>query len=351
MSVNDYVDIRSRIDRFKKDKDFKMLLKALYLLGAMQAEMLWKKTPSDKGKVYGPTGNDAYPKIVPVWNKQIKTIAFIIRTANVKGKSSIKGKPRTVLLPIDPKCEKWTKELYNYFRGKDDNHVFPWQRVTVWKKNKKYKTFEGLQKDNAPKAKKLLDFNLDWLRKVRMKELEDKYGFTKEELQAYGFKVLKEKLNPSEIEELQRQYVGKLCNLEIVSPKPTQAEEIISTSELDELLENSRRIGLPTDRNWVLALCSANLIEAIVYKKLNDLGESCEGSFEARYDRLVKAVKEKEKGRDLQRLLPLAIYRGIRNKLDHESHESNVTAKEAKKISEIVIDLMNEVFKKNLNPT
>jgi hypothetical protein len=116
--------------------------------------------------------------------------------------------------------------------------------------------------------------------------------------------------------------------------------------EINELLENARSIELPIDENWVLALCSANLIEAIVNKKLNDLGESCEGSFEARYNRLVKIVKEKEQGRDLQRLLPLAIYKGVRSKLDHASHENQVTPREAKDISRIVIGLMTEVFQK-----
>lgn len=114
--------------------------------------------------------------------------------------------------------------------------------------------------------------------------------------------------------------------------------------ELNELLETSRNVGLPTDEHWVLALCSANLIEAIVNKKLEELDESTEGNFEKRYKRLAQAIKKKEH-RDISQLLPLAIYKGIRNKLDHASHSNRVTPKEAKDISKIVKDLINEVFK------
>lgn len=113
--------------------------------------------------------------------------------------------------------------------------------------------------------------------------------------------------------------------------------------ELNELLEASRNAGLPTDEHWVLALCSANLIEAIVNKKLESLGESTKGAFTQRYRRLVKIIKEKEQ-RDISELLPLAIYDGIRNKLDHASHSNRVTPEEALDISKIVRNLIDEIF-------
>lgn len=113
--------------------------------------------------------------------------------------------------------------------------------------------------------------------------------------------------------------------------------------ELNELLEKARNVKLPIDEHWVLALCSANLIEAVVNKKLKDLELSTEGSFENRYKRLANGIKEKEK-RDIQKLLPLALYKEVRNKLDHASHALRVTPREAKDISKIVIDLISEVF-------
>lgn len=113
--------------------------------------------------------------------------------------------------------------------------------------------------------------------------------------------------------------------------------------ELNELLEKARSVKLSTDEHWVLALCSANLIEAIVNKKLEELRLSTEGNFENRYKRLADAIKEREQ-RDIQKLLPLALYKGVRNKLDHASHALRVTPKEAKDINNIVINLISEVF-------
>jgi len=113
--------------------------------------------------------------------------------------------------------------------------------------------------------------------------------------------------------------------------------------ELNKLLENARDVGLPTDENWVLALCSTNLIEAVVNKKLEQLKAPTEGNFKKKYKRLLNLIKEKEQ-RDIQQLLPLALYEGIRNKLDHASHTNRVTPKEAKQISKLVIDIITEVF-------
>jgi hypothetical protein len=113
--------------------------------------------------------------------------------------------------------------------------------------------------------------------------------------------------------------------------------------ELNELMENARNAKLPVDEHWVLALCSANLIEAIVSKKLEELKLPTDGSFESKYKRLSNAIKEKEQ-REIQQLLPPALYKGIRNKLDHASHSNRVTPKEAKDISRFVMNLIEEVF-------
>jgi len=53
--------------------------------------------------------------------------------------------------------------------------------------------------------------------------------------------------------------------------------------ELNNLLETARNIQLPTDEYWVLALCSSNLIEAIVNKKLKELDMKIEGAFKQKY--------------------------------------------------------------------
>jgi len=112
--------------------------------------------------------------------------------------------------------------------------------------------------------------------------------------------------------------------------------------ELNTLMETAKNNSLPLDEYWVLALCSSNLIEAVVNKKLEQLGEKAEGNFEDRYKKLCKVIKEKE-GRDISQLLPSAVYK-VRNKLDHSSESNTVTPKEAREISKVVTDFMNEVF-------
>jgi hypothetical protein len=82
--------------------------------------------------------------------------------------------------------------------------------------------------------------------------------------------------------------------------------------ELNKLLETAKNNQLPTDEYWVLALCSSNLIEAVVNKKLRELDVKVEGSFKEKYRKLCSAIKEKE-GTNISQLLPLALYDGIRN--------------------------------------
>jgi DNA mismatch repair ATPase MutS len=112
--------------------------------------------------------------------------------------------------------------------------------------------------------------------------------------------------------------------------------------ELNNLLETAKDNAIPLDEYWVLALCASNLIEAVVNKKLEKLGEKAEGNFEDRYKKLCKVIKERE-GREISQLLPSAVYK-VRNKLDHASDSNRVTPKEAKGISKMVIEFINEVF-------
>ena len=53
-------------------------------------------------------------------------------------------------------------------------------------------------------------------------------------------------------------------------------------------------------------------------------------------------IKGKE-GRDISQLLPSAVYK-VRTKLDHSSDSNTVTPKEAREISRMVVNFMNEVF-------
>jgi hypothetical protein len=113
--------------------------------------------------------------------------------------------------------------------------------------------------------------------------------------------------------------------------------------ELNKLLEQSKNIGLPTDEYWVLALCSLNLMEAIVNKKLEILGEKFDGNFKDKYNRLCDSIKKKEQ-KDISKIMPFALYDSIRNKLDHASNVNKVTPNEAIQINVIVNDLINQLF-------
>jgi len=113
--------------------------------------------------------------------------------------------------------------------------------------------------------------------------------------------------------------------------------------EINSLIENGCKIGLPIDKHWVLALCSVNLIEATVNLKLEKMGLKAEGSFKEKYRKLCSLIKEQEH-RELFQLLPTALYDGVRNKLDHASNSNRVTEKEAKEINRFVMRFIGQVF-------
>jgi len=114
-------------------------------------------------------------------------------------------------------------------------------------------------------------------------------------------------------------------------------------SQLNELLERSRTIGIKVDDYWVVAVCAVNLVEALMNKKLIDLGESTEGDFTQRLERVVSSIKRKE-NREIQRMLPESLYKGVRQKLDHASHKYRPTPAEADNIVKTVIGFLDELF-------
>lgn len=204
-------EIRSRIEKYREDKDLQMLFKATYLLGAKECEMLGAKYSSDEGQVYGPTGDDSWEKSELVNDTQINTVFFRIRTARTRGKEE-----RIVLLPSD--CEPWAKQLHGYFKEKGAEKVFPFNRVQIRDRVIKSKVLEGFKKPvtytGEEKSKSL---GLDDLRWVRKDELEDEYGFKEAHLKVYGImkidphKTPDRQLGDSKIEELKKEYLRRLC--------------------------------------------------------------------------------------------------------------------------------------------
>jgi len=113
--------------------------------------------------------------------------------------------------------------------------------------------------------------------------------------------------------------------------------------KLEDLLLKTRSIGIPLDEHWVLSLCSVNLMEALVNRKLDQLGVDSGGSFKQKINRLSDEIKKRE-NRDISNLVPRALYDGIRNKLDHASDKNIITYQEALHISDIVMQLLDELF-------
>lgn len=238
-----------------------MLFKAVYLLGAMECEMLGKKYDSDsKTKVYGPTGNDSWEKNVLVNNEQVNTVFFRIKTAKTKGKEE-----RTVWLPMD--CEPWARELREYFKEKGGEPVFPFDRQQIYIRVKKSKVLQGLPK---PKRR---SFGLDNLRWVREKELKDEYGFGDPHLQAYGIirqerrRTPIKRLDESEMDELRKEYLRRLCK----HPEPA-VHTLSKTSEEStlNLMNSASFLGL--DTNWSVATCALQLQEVSIKLAAKKIG-------------------------------------------------------------------------------
>jgi hypothetical protein len=296
MVAHDPMNIRNRIEKYAEDKDLQMLFKAAYLLGAMQCEMLGKKYDTDSSThAYGPTGDDCWEKPELVNNTQVNTIFFRIRTARTQGKEE-----RTVLLPSD--CEPWARQLYDYFKEKGSNPVFPFVRQDIYVKVKKSKVLQGLEKNVAKRR----GLGLDSLRWIRKTELEDVYGFKEAHLEAYGIMKLerrrtpKKRLDDSEIGELKKEYLWKLGKY----PEPGASTE--NTEQSTANLMGSASF-LDLDTNWSVATVALQLQEvtiklvtekigldinkANVEKILNSKFEAKDFGFNQKYEAFVKEVK------------------------------------------------------------
>lgn len=223
----DPMDIRRRIEKYTEDRDLQMLFKAVYLLGAMECEMLGKKYPSDEAEVYGPTGADAWEKPVFTHDMHIDSIFFRIKTARKRTKNTQDEcvQERIVVLPKN--CEPWAKELLDYFKEREHEIVFPIERQKIYPKVKKTGILQGLEKVVTYKGnqgRKAL--GLDNLRWIRKRELEDEYGFDDSHLEAYGIISIDRRRTPDKrlddprIDELRKEYLWKLCKY----PEPEEED-------------------------------------------------------------------------------------------------------------------------------
>jgi hypothetical protein len=128
--------VRQRIESVNQEQ-IRFCLMACYLYAGRISEVVGVKYPSDtKTEARGPRGSDAVKDVYMAGLKRIPCVVFNVRTAKIKGKE------RKVALPFNPAFEPWTKPLYEYFKAKGDQLVFPFPRQEVWAYSKT--AFEGL---------------------------------------------------------------------------------------------------------------------------------------------------------------------------------------------------------------
>jgi hypothetical protein len=156
-------EVRKRIESVKNEP-IRIFLKALYILGAARAVELAAGRPNSEKKkyvLYGVTGDDVSLDEVnppdPRWETQLQmlldiqqgkvTLEDVIRKAKQKTPIAVfkipvaktRPKPkckadipyRLVALPLDPKFEPWTQQIYDYYQKHKGKNVFPFSRVYV----------------------------------------------------------------------------------------------------------------------------------------------------------------------------------------------------------------------------
>jgi integrase len=180
--------IRERIKKVNRE-DIRTCLMTTYLCAARISEVVAIKYQSDKGTTArGPKGIDTTKDVFITGSKHVPCAIFTLKTAK-RG-----GKERKIALPLNPKYEPWTKQIYDYFQSKDKEPVFPFTRQEAWLHSKS--AFEGLTypiefyfvKDGEVKKKiddHIRDFRLHALRHLRATELREQYQFDGFDLASY----------------------------------------------------------------------------------------------------------------------------------------------------------------------
>ena len=194
--------VRNRIESVRQD-EIRFCLMTCYLYAGRISEVVGIKYDSDnKTEARGPRGSDVIKDAYVVGMRKVPCAVFTVRTAKREGKE------RKVALPFNPTYEPWTKPLYDYFRSKADQLVFPFSRQEVWVHSKtafegltypidKYsvladarvvKTFIRLTKTGKPVVdvpEHQRPFRLHALRHLRATELRERYQFDGFDLASY----------------------------------------------------------------------------------------------------------------------------------------------------------------------
>jgi len=255
MNLISYKEARTCIENVE-DLDIQMFLKATYLLAALGCEIAGKIDDDASAFrrahkiVYGPKGTDVslteicIEKTQRVLNfigkspkqrerqdsstdesvegfSKIPIALFNLTTARQNIKTMDNLTKRVVALPLCEKYEPWTRGLYNFFKEKKDEYVFPFKRQQVWqyltKKNRVFKGTYRIRNYTYERPEELSLYVLAHPRKLKMfglrylrsDELIDKYKFNWGDWEVYsGATAQKRNLMPWED---WHRYINKLC--------------------------------------------------------------------------------------------------------------------------------------------
>jgi len=182
--------IRERIKATPK-KEAKYCLMAAYLFCGRVSEIIGNTSPSDlaKTKARGPTGKDVKLTTFELGPLREPVALFAVHTAK-RG-----GKKRNVALPLNPKYEPFTEQLYDYFQEFGHDKVFPFTRQKACSYARKifgkltypiedYKVWTNGKPEPVKSHKK--PFRTHALRHLRATELIEDYRFDGIDLSVYG---------------------------------------------------------------------------------------------------------------------------------------------------------------------
>jgi hypothetical protein len=233
-----YEEARNRIEQVE-DQEMKMYLKAVYLLAAEGSELTGMPDSGASGFhrtrkiVYGPRGTDVSCSFIEGsrlgkatnTNLSLKfpIALFKVKSARQDLEDDARIPFRIVALPMSEQIDPWVRELYDFFRAKGDEYVFPFNRHKAWRYITSHHVFEGLTyriREYKYARNNLVQFlvfqhvrkvKLLGLRRLRIYEFIDKYNFDGADLEIYsGINSKKGKTNPILDQDWHR-YIHKLC--------------------------------------------------------------------------------------------------------------------------------------------
>lgn len=120
MSLPSASEIRERISKVEPEP-IRYALEAIYLCAGRVSEIMGHVAPSDDTYARGPKETDA--RIDEIDRHEV--VLFNCYTAKRDGLL------RIIALPTE--LEPWAKPLFNYYTQFGPNHVFPFDRQTLWK--------------------------------------------------------------------------------------------------------------------------------------------------------------------------------------------------------------------------